>query len=109
MVDTLVLAFAARVYNLLMMIDVAEKIALRESTELHQVEFAKTTSRSVLGSLNEISYHYQLIAERNMMSDSLRLSEVEVQLSQTLHKPLDYVRPAEVARELLNEHYGTVE
>ena len=62
MIDTLVSAFAARVYNLLVLIDVAEKIALRESAEFRQVEFAKTTSRSVLGSLNEISYHYQLIA-----------------------------------------------
>jgi hypothetical protein len=107
MIDTLVSAFAARVYNLLMLIDVTEKIALREIAELRQVEFAKTTNRSVLGSLNEISYHYQLIAERNAASESLRLSEVELQLSQTLHKPLDYVHPAEAARGLLAEHYGT--
>jgi hypothetical protein len=109
MIDTLVSAFAARVYNLLVQINVAEKTALRENAELRQVEFAKTTSRSILGSLNEISYHYQLIAERNTASGPLRLSEVELQLSQTLHKPLDYVYPAEVARRLLARHYGTAE
>jgi hypothetical protein len=107
MIDTLVSAFAVRVYNLLMLIDVTKKIALRESTELRQIEFAKTTSRSILGSLNEISYHYQLIAERNTAGEPLRLSEVELHLSQTLHKPLDYVYPAEVAKRLLAEHYGT--
>ncbi|MBN1815231.1 MAG: hypothetical protein JXA14_25585 [Anaerolineae bacterium] len=108
-IDTLVSAFAARVYNLLVQINVAEKIALHENAELRQVEFAKTTSRSVLGSLNEISYHYQLTAEHNTASGPLRLSEVELQLSQTLHKPLDYVRPAKVARRLLAKHYGTAE
>jgi hypothetical protein len=107
MIDALVSAFAARVYNLLMLIDVAEGIALRESAELRQVKFAKTTSRSVLGSMNEISLHYQLTAERDAASEPLRLSEVELQLSRTLHKPLDHVYPAKVARRLLAEHYNT--
>lgn len=109
MIDTLVSAFAARVYNLLMLIDVTKEIALREIAELRQVKFAKTTSRSVLGSLNEISLHYQLTAEGDAADGALRLSEVELHLSQTLHKPLDYVYPAEVAKGLLIEHYGTAE
>lgn len=107
MIDTLAPAFAARVYNLLMLIDVAEEIALREIAELRQVEFAKTTSRSVLGSLNEISLHHQLVAEHDAVGGALRLSEVELQLSQTLHKPLDYVYPPQVTRRLLAEHYNT--
>ena len=107
MIGTLVSAFAARVYNLLVLIDVAEEIAVHESAELKQVEFAKTASRSILGSLNEISLHYQLIAERDAASGPLRLSEVELQLSRTMHKPLDYVYPARVARRLLAEHYDT--
>jgi hypothetical protein len=107
MTDTLVPAFTARVYNLLRLINVAKEIALREVAELRQVEFAKTNNRSVLGSLNEISLHYQLIAERDAAGGILRLSKVELQLSRTLHKPLDYVYPAEVARRLLTEHYNT--
>ncbi len=42
-----------------------------------------------------------------MTSGTLRLSEVELQLSRTLHKPLDYVRPAKVARGLLAKYYNT--
>jgi hypothetical protein len=106
MIDTLAPAFAARVYNLLMLVDVAEEIASRETAELRQVEFAKTTNRSVLGSLNEISLHYQLIAERNTAGEHLKLSEVELQLSRALHKPLEYVYPVEMARRLLAEHYS---
>jgi hypothetical protein len=107
MIDGLVPAFVARVYNLLMLIGVGEEIAARETAEMQQVEFAKTASRSVLGSMNEISLHYQLIAERDTVNGPLRLSEVELQLSRTLHKPLDYVYPVEIARRLLAEHYKT--
>jgi hypothetical protein len=105
MIGTLVPTFSARVYNLLMLTGVAEEIASRETAELGQVEFAKTTSRSVLGSLNEISIHYQLIAERDTASGPLKLSEAELQLSRALHKPLDYVYPVEIANRLLAEHY----
>jgi hypothetical protein len=108
MIDALVPAFAARVYNLLRLLDVLETIALCEQAELSTVEFAKTASRSVLGSLNEISYHYQLVAERQAGDKPLRLSDVELQLSQTLHKPLDYVYPAQVASILLAKRYGTL-
>jgi hypothetical protein len=108
MIDALVPAFAARVHNLLRLLNVPENVALCEQAELSPVEFAKTASRSVLGSLIEISYHYQLIAERQGGVKTLRLSEVELQLSQTLHKPLDYVYPVQVARRLLAKHYGTL-
>jgi hypothetical protein len=92
-----------------MLIDVAKEIALREIAELRQVKFAKTSSRSILGSLNEISLHYQLTAGRDTVDMAPRLSEVELQLSQTLHKRLDYVYPARVARRLLAEFYARSE
>lgn len=105
MIDTLAPAFAARVYNLLVLIDVGEEIASSETAEMREMEFARTASRSILGSMNEISLHYQLIAERDGVNGPLNLSEVELQLSEALHKPLNYVRPAEIARRLLAERY----
>ena len=49
--------FVTQVYNLLRLIGVPEHVAERETAEMQEVEFAKTASRSVLGSLNEISLH----------------------------------------------------
>lgn len=106
MVDALVPAFAARVYNLLVTIGVSEDMARRESEELREVEFAKTSSRSVLGSLNQIVLHYQLKAEGSLGSGPPVLSEAEVALSKTLHGPLDYVHPADIAKDLLAKRYG---
>lgn len=104
--DTLISLFVARVYNLLRLLEVPEDVASQEIGEIREVEFAKTASRSVLGSLNEISLHYQLTAERDKGRQPLSLSAVELRLSRTLHKPLDYEHPAELAKELLTERYG---
>ena len=106
MVDRLVPCFADRVYNLLRMIDVPTDVALRECAELHSLAFAPTSSRSVIGSLNEIGWHYQLIAEGNAVRGELSLSAIERQLSRMMHKPLGYAYPAEVATQILQDRYG---
>jgi len=107
MVDRLVPCFADRVYNLLQMIGVPTDVALRECAELQPLEFAPTSNRSVIGSLNEIGLHYQLIAEGNAVRGELSLSTIERQLSRMLHKPLGYVHPAEVATQILQDRYGS--
>jgi hypothetical protein len=107
MVDRLSTEFPARAYNLLRMIGVPTEFALQECAELETAMLARTKSRSVLGSLNEIALHYQLIAERDSGRNSLSLSAVERQLSRYLHGPLDYVHPADIARRILEEWYGS--
>lgn len=103
---TLAPHFVKRVYNLLRMIGVPAHIAAREIDEMKEIEFAKTASRSILGSLNEISLHYQMAAKRDIGRRPLNLSEEEFNLSQDLHTPLDYEYPSDIAKELLAERYG---
>lgn len=106
MADRLFTEFPARVYNLLRMIGVSTDVALRECAELETVVLARTESRSVLGSLNEIALFYQVVAEGDSGRETLSLSAVERQLSRFLHGPLDYVHPADIATQILTEHYG---
>ena len=106
MVDRLLTEFPARAYNLLRMIGVPTEFAQQECAELETVMLARTESRRVLGSLNEIALHYQMIAERDGGRRALSLSAVERQLARFLHSPLNYVHPADIARELLKKRYG---
>ncbi|HDS28932.1 MAG TPA: hypothetical protein ENN96_00440 [Candidatus Acetothermia bacterium] len=106
MVDRLFTEFPARVYNLLRMIGVPPRITLQESAELETVMLARTESRSVLGSLNEVALQYQLIAEHDAGHRALSLSAAERTLSHWLHSPLDYVPPADIAAGILAERYG---
>lgn len=104
--DRLFTEFPERVHNLLRTIGVSIDVALRECTELETVVLARTENRSVVGSLNEIALHYQLIAQRDSGRRKLSLSAVDRQPSRYLHGPLNYVHPADIAAEILTKQYG---
>jgi len=97
----LISLFVARVYNLLRLLEIPEPVVEREMRWYQEISIAKTSSRSVLGSLNEIASYYQTIPERLREQTRLSLSEAELELSKLLHSPLNYRRPVEVARDLL--------
>jgi len=76
--DTL---FRARVRNLLAMLGVSREAAEKELSHYHEILYAKTANRSVLGSLNDIAFNYQVIAEQSADSRTLSLSDTENRLS----------------------------
>ena len=99
--DHLVPLFRIRVDNLLGMIGIPQKIINREVAHLDQVQFGKTASRSVLGSMNDFAWNYQIIAEESVSKADLSLSKAEYKLSQMPCGLLDYQFPSDVAKELL--------
>ena len=94
--------FRLRVYNLLRLLGIPMAQAELEIAAYNEVGLAKTTSRRVLGSLNEIGYQYEWIAARGDEGGILHLSSAELELSRFLHGPLSYRYPVEVAAELLS-------
>jgi hypothetical protein len=101
--DRLLELFRLRVANLLAMIGLPEYIIDREIGHFDQVQFGKTASRSVLGSMNDFAWHYQSLAEEAKSKADLSLSYAELRLSDMPCSPIDYRSPAEFARELLNK------
>jgi hypothetical protein len=99
--ENLVPLFFVRVENLLRMIGVSQKIIDKEISHFDQVQFARTASRSVLGSMNDIAWHYQVISEEAEYHAHLSLSEAEYKLSQMPSGVLNYRFPSEVAKDLL--------
>ena len=98
----LVPLFCNRVANMLGMIGVHPKDVAAELSHYDQVQYSKTASRSVLGSLNDFAWHYQIMADEAKSTSDLSLSKAELKLSQIPCKPLDYRFPSEVAKELLS-------
>jgi len=97
----LVSLFCLRVFNLLGMIGIDPGEIVNEINHFDRVQFGKTVSRSVLGSMNDIAWQYQVRAEAARDKTDLSLSEAEASLSQMPCKPIGYKVPAEVAKELL--------
>jgi hypothetical protein len=63
-VSQLTSLFVARVYNVLRMLEIPEPVVERELRWYQEIRVAKTSSRRVLGSLNEIAFYYQMIPEQ---------------------------------------------
>lgn len=94
--------FVARVRSLLRALDVPEPAVAQELAHYREVAIAKTASRSVLGVMNDVAWHYQLAAERHSGDDEpLSLSRAELRVSRMSHIGPDYLIPCLVARELL--------
>jgi hypothetical protein len=97
----LLLLFRLRVENLLGMIKIPSKAIDQELHHYKDIQFGKTRSRSVLGSMNDIAFQYQAIAEMAENKADLSLSNAEYQMSQMPCKPIDYRAHIDVAKELL--------
>jgi len=106
-VENLVPLFRARVVNLLTMIGVSAEAAGRELSHLATVRFGRTASRSVIGSMNDMAWHYQVMADEGKGKEQLSLSEAEEELSRVPCSPLGYRYPADVAKELLHGKMGS--
>ena len=99
--DNLLSLFRLRVVNLLGMIGIQSKAIENELRHYNHIQFGKTMSRSVVGSMNDFTFHYQVMAEEAENKADLSLSKAEYELSQMPCKPIDYRTPSEIVKELL--------
>ncbi len=100
--NNLIPLFRLRVANQLGMIGINSKEIENEISHYDQVQFGKTVSRRILGSMNDIAWHYQTLAEDAEDKTDLSLSKAELNLSQMPCKPIDYRFPSDIAKELLD-------
>jgi hypothetical protein len=98
--ENLVPQFRARLQNLLAMLGVSSKSIRTEISHYQHVQFAKTASRSVLGSMTDIAWNYQFIAESSDESGYLSLSDAEYRLS-NMPSIARTLFPSDAAKELL--------
>jgi hypothetical protein len=99
--NNLIPQFRLRVANLLGMIGINPKEIINELSHYDQIQFGKTVSRRILGSMNDIAWQYQNLAEAAENKTDLSLSKAELNLSQLPCKPIGYRFPSEIAKGLL--------
>ena len=94
--------FRNRLANLLAMIGIPREVIVEEINHYTQIKFGKTKSRSILGSMNDFAWHYQILIDETQNNFAINLSEFEYRLSQMPCKLLNYQFPEDVARMLLS-------
>lgn len=91
---------AHAVLTLLHDLDIDARDAFWEMREMTVVRFARTNSRTVLGSMNEFSFMARLYIEDDDVNGDL--AKLALRLAETPCSPLKYERPRDVARRLLS-------
>lgn len=92
--------FQERVIDLLRRLELPSECIEREAEALAEVQVARTISRSVLGSMNDIAWQIRVRAELSGTHQAFSLEAMEMELSTLLHSPLKYRHPIDIAREL---------
>ena len=70
--------------------------------EYMEIGFAKTVSKRVLGSMNELTFQYEILIEEKEGLDNIRILELNKHINRTIMGALKYKHPIEVLRNLLN-------
>jgi hypothetical protein len=64
--------------------------------EYQEIGFAKTMSKSVLGSMNELTFQYEVLIEQKEGLDNIRILELNKHINRTIMGALKYKYPIEV-------------
>jgi hypothetical protein len=97
--------FVTQVRNLLGLLNVPDEWVKPEIKAMGELGIGRTASRSILASLNDMTYQFQWYVEAGVDSGTLDLVTAELNLSQTFHTAIGMRWPVDVALDLFTAHY----
>jgi hypothetical protein len=77
----------------------------RVMQEYHEIGFAKTASKKVLGSMNQLAFEYEVLIEQKEGLENIRILELNKHINRTIIGTLNYKYPIEVLKNLLKSYY----
>lgn len=73
----------------------------RVMQEYQEIGFAKTASKKVLGSMNELTFQYEVLIEQKEGLENIGILELNKHINRTIMGALKYKYPIEALRNLL--------
>jgi len=73
----------------------------RVMQEYLEIGFAKTSNRQVLGSMNELTFQYEVLIEQKEGLENIRIRELNKDINRTIMGALKYKYPIEALKNLL--------
>jgi hypothetical protein len=97
--------FREALYDLLLALGVPAEAAAGERDAMSDFYYARTNSRSVLGTMNDFTFPLRILLEEE---PEKTLHEIALHLSGWLLGPFGYKRPEDLVRSLLGVRTGKV-
>ena len=76
----------------------------RVMQEYQEIGFAKTSNRQVLGSMNELTFQYEVLIEQTEGLENIGILELNKLINRTIMGALKYKHPIEALKNLLKSH-----
>lgn len=74
----------------------------RVMREYQDILFAKTTSKHILGAMNQLAFAYEVLIEMKEGLENVKVLEMNRNINRTILKGIKYLHPIEALRDLLN-------
>src|SRR4030066_1512714 len=75
----------------------------RVMQEYQEIGFAKTSNRQVLGSMNELTFQYEVLIEQKEGLENIRILELNKHINRTIMGAVKYKHPIEALRQLITK------
>lgn len=79
------------------------EVLKKVSDEYKQVSFSKTASRSVLGSMNDLAYQYEVCIHMEDEIENVKLLQINQKINKTPMSAIAYRYPIEALRKVIEE------
>jgi hypothetical protein len=70
--------------------------------EYQEIGFAKTASKKVLGSMNQLAFEYEVFIEQKEGLENVKILEMNRDINRTILNGIKFLHPIEALRNLLN-------
>jgi hypothetical protein len=74
----------------------------RVMQEYQEIGFAKTVSKKVLGSMNQLAFEYEVLIEQKEGLENVKILEMNRDINRTIMGALKYKYPIEGLKKLLD-------
>lgn len=77
------------------------EVISRVMGEYQEIGFAKTASKRILGSMNQLAFEYEVLIEMKEGLENIKILEMNHTINRTILRGIKYLHPIEALREVL--------
>lgn len=73
--------------------------------EYQLIGFAKTASKKVLGSMNQLAFEYEVLIEQKEGLENVKILEMNRDINRTILNGIKFLHPIDALKKLLQDIY----
>jgi len=80
-------------------------VITRVMQEYKEIEFTKTASKKMLGSMNQLAFEYEVLVQGKEGLENVKILEINRHINRTILKGIKLLHPIEALREIITRDF----